>query len=375
MSKKVIQVTILHSRYDSRIYHKISKSLVKKYNVILLCADGKGNEINNLIEILDLRISKNNNFFLRILLNFKVIIKCFSLKGDCYHFHDPELIFAGILLRLFNYKVVFDSHEHIPDDILGKYYIPKNFRLITRSIYVFLEKFLLKFYSGLIGATPYIRDHLKKMNINVIDICNYPILDIPKLSRGKEVVKQPNDLNYICFVGGISHLRGVKELIKALELTKNKVYLNLVGDFISEQYEKELRAEKGWRYVNYFGYIDDRMKLKEIYQKSMIGIVTLLPNPNDINSLPIKMFEYMESQLPLIASDFDYFKEIFNEIKCGFNVNPRSPKDIAKAIDDLIDNPIKREEMAENGYKAIVDKFNWSIEEIKLLKFYKDLLK
>ncbi len=87
------------------------------------------------------------------------------------------------------------------------------------------------------------------------------------------------------------------------------------------------------------------------------------------------MFEYMESQLPVIASDFDYFKEIFSEIKCGVNVNPNSPKDIAKAIDDLIDNPIKRKEMGENGYKAIINKFNWSIEEIKLLKLYKDFLK
>ena len=150
MIKKIIQVTILHPRYDVRIYQKISKSLAKKYNVILLCADGKGNEIKNLIEILDLGILKKSNFFLRILLNFRLIIKCFSLKGDCYHFHDPELIFAGMLLRLFNYKVIFDSHEHIPDDILDKYYIPKNFRLIISSVYALLEKFLLKFYVSLI---------------------------------------------------------------------------------------------------------------------------------------------------------------------------------------------------------------------------------
>ena len=100
-----------------------------------------------------------------------------------------------------------------------------------------------------------------------------------------------------------------------------------------------------------------------------------LHSDNDINSLPIKMFEYMESQLSVIASDFDYFKKIFSKIKCGVNVNPNSPKDIAKAIDDLIDNPIKRKEMSNNGYKSIINKFNWSIEEIKLLKLYKHLFK
>ena len=221
---------------------------------------------------------------------------------------------------------------------------------------------------------PYIS--FSQNRLNDLTLLNDILKKTPSFkSQIKGQRKKEFDKFEVCFVGGISHQRGVKELIKALELTKNKVYLNLVGDFISEQYEKELRAEKGWKYVNYFGYIDDRIKIKEIYQKSIIGIVTLLPTPNVINSLPIKMFEYMESQLPVIASNFDYFKEIFSEIKCGVNVNPNSPEDIAKAIDDLIYNPIKREEMSNNGYKSIINKFNWSIEEIKLLKLYKDLLK
>ena len=104
-------------------------------------------------------------------------------------------------------------------------------------------------------------------------------------------------------------------------------------------------------------------------------MATLLPTANHINSSPIKIFEYMESKLPIIASDFNHYKKLFTEIKCGINVNPTSSEDIAKAIDDLIDNPIKRKEMGENGYKAIVNKLNWSIEEIKLLRLYEALLK
>lgn len=64
----------------------------------------------------------------------------------------------------------------------------------------------------------------------------------------------------------------------------------------------------------------------------------------------------------------------FQLIKCGVNANLKNPKDIAKAIHDLIDNSIKREEMTENGYQTIINKFNWSIEEKKLLMLYKNLL-
>ena len=371
MIKKVIQVTILHPRYDTRIYQKISNSLAKKYNVILLCADGKGNEIKNLIEILDLGILKKNNFFFKILLNFRLIIKCFSLKGDYYHLHDPELIFAGILLRLFNYKVIFDSHEHVPDDILDKHYIPKKFRLIISSVYALLEKFLLKFYSGLIAATPYIRDHLSKINDNTIDICNYPILNNPK-EKDKEEFQQSNNLNYICYVGGITKTRGIRELVQALELTKNKVILNLAGSFSPESFEHELKNLPGWRHVNYLGYLS-KDRVHKLYSESLMGIVTLHPTPAFIYSLPVKMFEYMSYKLPLIASNFKLFSDIFKDSKCGLNVNPCNPKEIAQAIDDLIKNPTKRYEMGKNGYQAIMNKYNWDIEEKKLFSFYKKL--
>jgi spore maturation protein CgeB len=40
------------------------------------------------------------------------------------------------------------------------------------------------------------------------------------------------------------------------------------------------------------------------------------------------------------------------------NKNAKSPKDIEKAIDDLIYNQLKRKEMGENGYQVIINKYN-----------------
>jgi glycosyltransferase involved in cell wall biosynthesis len=370
MIKKVIQVTILHSRYDVRIYQKISKSLAKKYNVILLCADGKGDEIKNSIEILDLGILKKSRFFLRILFNFKVIIKCFSLKGDYYHFHDPELIFAGILLRLFNYKVIFDSHEHVPDDILDKHYIPKNFRLIISSVYAQLEKFLLKFYCGLIAATPYIRDHLIKINNNTIDICNYPVLNNPK-QNDKEAVQQSNNLNYICYVGGIAKTRGIQELVQALELTQNKVILNLVGNFSPASFEHELKNLPGWRHVNYLGSIKKDILMLEYSNK--LGVIPFLDIPNHTNAQPNKMFEYMYYKLPIACSNFNLWKNLVENNHYGKTFDPASPHSIAKIIDFLIDHPEVSKKMGENGYNAVLEKYNWNIEEQKLLSFYQKI--
>ena len=44
--------------------------------------------------------------------------------GDIYHFHDPGLLPASLLLRLFGKKVIYDVHEDVPRDILLKTWIP-----------------------------------------------------------------------------------------------------------------------------------------------------------------------------------------------------------------------------------------------------------
>ena len=86
------------------------------------------------------------------------------------------------------------------------------------------------------------------------------------------------------------------------------------------------------------------------------------------------MFEYMASGLAVIASDIPLWKEIIEESKCGVFVNPLNSKDIANAVDEMIQNPEALKEMGANGRKAIVQKYNWSNEEEKLLMLYRTML-
>ena len=43
---------------------------------------------------------------------------------------------------------------------------------------------------------------------------------------------------------------------------------------------------------------------------------------------------------------------------------------IAKAIDYLVTHPQEAERMGRNGQRAVAEKYNWGIEESKLLQFY-----
>ncbi len=54
-------------------------------------------------------------------------------------------------------------------------------------------------------------------------------------------------------------------------------------------------------------------------------------------------------------------------------MDPTNPKEIAKAINYLIEHPDKAKEMGENSRKAVLEKYNWEKESKKLLKVYEKL--
>ena len=77
---------------------------------------------------------------------------------------------------------------------------------------------------------------------------------------------------------------------------------------------------------------------------------------------------------PLLLLIFHCGDRLSRGNQCGICVDPLNPKAIGDAIQYLIDNPQKAEQMGKNGSKAVEQKYNWSIEEKKLLTLYKDLL-
>jgi glycosyltransferase involved in cell wall biosynthesis len=82
----------------------------------------------------------------------------------------------------------------------------------------------------------------------------------------------------------------------------------------------------------------------------------------------------MAAGLPVIASNFPLWKEIVEGNKCGLTVDPLNPREIAQAVEYLLEHPELRQEMGENGRRAVIEKYNWEQEAEKLLALYQRLL-
>ena len=266
-------------------------------------------------------------------------------------------------------KVIYDVHEDYPLDITEKQWIPKYIRSISSYIFNRYEMRMAKKLDSIVSVTPQIINRFKKVNGNTVLITNYPIIE--------SCVKNNNYCNnnkQICFAGTISHSRMHHNIIDAIEKLKDVRYA-LAGS--NTMYLDSLRKKSGFKNVDYLGRISYKEVL-DMYRDSQIGIV--LENYDSLNyqkegSLGVtKLFEYMMAGLPVICTDFSLHKEIIDKYKCGICINPNNINEIVEAIKYLIENEEVRNEMGENGIKAVLKEYNWNSNEKELLDLYYKLL-
>lgn len=368
MGKKVCILTSAHPSFDTRIFHKQAKTLVGAGYDVTLIAEHDKNEVIDDIKIIALPRPRNR--FWRMLGTWRVLGLARRQKADVYHFHDPELLLTGLLLRLCTKgKVIYDVHEDYPKDIVAKRWIPHRIRRPAAIVFDVIERTAARGLDCVIAATDAIaRRFASEM---VVTVNNYPILiEIP--AKGEVA---PKEATIIC-AGSLSEEYGIIKLIEALDLTKAKygARLLLVGRLSYDTFEKELRFQvERNRNIQVTTWLP-QSKVFELLSQADIGAVLYQPVPNHIDSQPNKLFECMMFSLPVVASDFPLWKKIVEANGCGLNVDPTDPEKIARAIEYIIENPSVARRMGENGRKVILEKYNWEVEARKLIKVYERIV-
>lgn len=366
---KVCHITSVHGWNDSRILYKECCSIAAAgYDTTLLVANGIDTVVQG-VKIINVPIEKTGRIKRIAFAGKQMLDKAVALNADIYHLHDPELLRIAVKLKKrTGAKIVFDSHEDLPKQILDKAWIPFYLR---KSISFLAHRYEMKITSkldGVISVTEAICERFRMANKNVAFVANFPKLDeISLLSSELKVSKVHNS---ICYIGALFPKRGIKELVIALKNTK--ATLLLAGKFSDKEFENEVKGLDGWKQVNYLGYLD-REGIVEVLQKAEIGMVTLHPTQSYQESLPIKLFEYMLAKLPVISSNFEFWKPLVEGNKCGLMVDPLNTDAIAEKINFLLSNPELQQEFGENGYHAVITNYSWESQAQNLLQLYKSI--
>lgn len=366
MVTRVAHLTTAHARGEVRIFLKECVSLVNAaFDVHVVVADGLGPETMLGITIHDAGAARGR-FDRMLVLPWRMLRVAWSLEACVYHFHEPEILLIALALKRGGARVVYDSHEDVPRAILSREWIGSRSRRLVSKVFERFENFVSRRISAVVGATDHIAKRFQAVNARSVAIKNYPLAS--EIS-GEPVSKEQGPC--ICYIGGISRTRGIFQMVEALELVDAR--LILAGSFETAEIEQTVRRMPGWSKVDYRGVVK-RAEVQEIMAASRAGLLFLHAEPNHVDSQPNKMYEYMAAGLPVLASDFPFWRDILERLGAGRQANPLDVEAIAALIRQVLDDPVSARAMGERGRRAVLSQYQWKHEEQKLLSLYRDLL-
>lgn len=365
VKRKVCHLTTVHPSFDIRIFHKECKTLAEAgYDVTLIAQHSKEEKVDG-VHIIALPRAKNR--FHRM---FGLTLKAFWLslrqKAEIYHFHDPELILLGVTLKLLGKKVIYDVHEDVPKQILSKDWIRNIYiRKFVSYLFNIIERIGALLFTAIVAATPYIARRFPQRKTIVLR--NFPIL---KLIDSIEPINCKKDKPVLIYIGLLARIRGIKEIIQAMEFIGDKAELWLLGRWEDEKFKRECENLEGWKHTKYLGF----RKLAEVYgflKNADIGLNLIYPTERYRVSFPTKVFEYMACSLPVVMTESPHWKTLFK--KSALFVNIDAPEVIAEKIEFLLGHKGLRVKIGEEGRVLVENEYSWEMEGKRLVELYAHL--
>jgi glycosyltransferase involved in cell wall biosynthesis len=350
---------------DIRVFQKACKSEVAEgYAVTQIVCGARTTAIDG-VEILSLpaaagRLSR------MISLSWKMYLAAKHQNADIYQFHHPDLIPAGLLLKLCGKKVIYEPREYFPDKILSMRWIPQWLRPAASALFRTYERITSLMWDHIIVADRYSAKAFSGRPVSVVP--NYPLL-----TPVADPSTNDRELRKLIYVGGLSDERGLDVMLKIAELLRShNVTLELMGSFAFRGDKDRL---SNYPNVRYLGNQD----LQSVYSRltqADLGLLLLQPVPayTYAGENTLKLFEYMWCGLPVVSSDFPNLRDIIDRANCGICINPSDADRAAEAILNLLDNEALRREMTRNGREAVVEAYNWPAASKVMMQVYRNVL-
>lgn len=366
---KIVHITTVHDPFDTRIFEKMCQAAAKAGCEVTLVATHDREEVASGISIRPIR--RRNNRLARAIFGVREAVALAKhIKADIYHIHDPELLLGITALRRSG-KVVYDMHENVSASIRHKVWMSPWIRPIVAKAWSLLERILLSNIPVIYAELSYAVDYPWVRQFEFI-------LNMPKIEKFSQVAEAATKSRKVVYVGAVTEARGsliTMQAIRLLNEASSDIQFVCIGPASKEHFATLQELAHKYRLTNIT--FTGRLRANEAWSLAstcQVGLATVLPLPNYVNSYPTKLFEYMAMSMPVVASNFPLYRGIVEKHECGICVDPECPEEVAEAIRILLDNPSLAKQMGYRGKVAVTSKFRWEIEADKLLAFYSLLL-
>jgi glycosyltransferase involved in cell wall biosynthesis len=204
-----------------------------------------------------------------------------------------------------------------------------------------------------------------------VDFSRFESLPSPQLFRNHFRVNK----RIILYAGRLASNKGLLHLMdaapKVLSQFKDTIFV-LVGEDEGERKRIEDRAAKlGIRdKVLFTGHIKDEKLFMSAYCACDVFVL-----PSEYEAFGLVLLEAMACEKPCVATRVGGVPEVIEEGKTGVLVEYGDSKELAGAINNLLADEKKRNEMGDMGRKRVKERFTWPIIVDKLERVYEDVLK
>lgn len=364
---KVI-VSVTNDLYTDQRVHKICTFLLHQgYDVLLigrLRKDSLPLDRKYATNRMKLSFEKGPKFYAAY--SFRLFLLLFFKKFDLLVSNDLDTLLPNYLIsKLRNKKLVYDTHEYFTEvpELVNR---PK-----VQAVWEKIERLTLPKvkYAYTVNAS-IAEKYQEKYGNKMLVVRNISPKWEPQQLESKATLGIPENKFVLIFQGaGINIDRGGEEAVQAMELIDGAVLL-FVGDGDVIPALKQMVAERQLEEkVKFFGKRPYTEMMNFTFHADLGLTLDKDTNMNYRFSLPNKVFDYMHTQTPILASDLIEVKNVVKKYDIGTIISGHQPEQLAADIRKIMADPKQLIRWQQNC-RIAGDIENWEKETEKLNAFY-----
>ncbi len=321
-----------------------------------------------------IRLNRSKTKGLAWFYNFREIAKTLSnihLETPIDCIEGAELAFA-FLPKIKGIKYIIRLHG-------GHHFFAESEHRPVNWWKGFQEKRSFKKADAFVAVSIYVKNHTAKyLNYDnkPIEIIYYPINH-----EHFNPLELATDTNNITFAGTICEKKGVRQLIQAFPLVKEKfpnAVLNLYGrdwlfpdgtSYIKMLQEIELSKIGAFAKDIIFHGVVSYNEIPTAYAKAAVCVF-----PSHMETLGLVAPEAMAMEKPVIFTNLGPGPEVITAGETGWLCNPYEPKEIANTIIQVLKNPQEARAIAKSGRQSVLKQFEIKAIVAKNIDFYNKII-
>jgi glycosyltransferase involved in cell wall biosynthesis len=368
--KKRAIVSVTNDLYTDNRVNKICLFLEKQGYDVLLVGRRKKDSVElppRSYQTKRFKLAKEKGAGFYALYNLRLFFFLLTKQASLLVSNDLDTLLANYAASKFkpNARLVYDSHEYFTE-------VPELIhRPRVQKVWVGIESWIFPklktIYTVNESIAQIYRDKYRKDVLVVRNIS--PSFQSHSLPSKSELGIPENTFLIIIQGAGINVDRGSEEAIEAMKMVENAC-LMIVGDGdVVTQLKKTVEQEGLSEKVRFYGK-RPYAEMMAFTQHADVGLTLDKPtNMNYLYSLPNKVFDYIHASTPIIATDLVEIKRVIEKHELGTVLTELTPENLAYAIRDLQENPIKLAHFKANCEKASTVE-NWENEQQILEEIY-----